>query len=67
MGFNCDIITPLGKVESIYSVNDKIGTETDLANSGYGQAQILVNPIHMAMIYSAFINDGNTSFIFAKL
>ena len=33
--------------------------ETKLADSGYGQGDILVNPIHMAAIYSAFANDGN--------
>lgn len=26
---------------------------------GYGQGEVLVNPIHMAAIYSAFVNNGN--------
>ncbi len=30
-----------------------------MADSGYGQGQILVNPLHMACIYSAFCNEGN--------
>lgn len=30
-----------------------------LANSGYGQAEMLVNPLHLSAIYSAFVNDGN--------
>ena len=34
-------------------------SEASLANSGYGQSEILVNPIHMASIYSAFANGGN--------
>ena len=34
-------------------------TEIQLADSGYGQGQILVNPLHMACIYSAFCNEGN--------
>ena len=33
--------------------------EKKLADSGYGQGDILVNPIHMASIYSAFVNEGN--------
>ena len=48
----------LGFNESIEFVQDvekstygEITTDADLANSGYGQAQMLVNPIHMASIY----------------
>lgn len=45
--------------ESSYSNADTITSEKQLANSGYGQAEMLVNPIHMAMIYSSFANEGN--------
>lgn len=45
--------------KSKYSNSGKIEKETLLADSGYGQGQILVNPIHMASIYSAFVNNGN--------
>lgn len=45
--------------KSQYSNNGEIKSETQLADSGYGQGQILVNPVHMASIYSAFVNDGN--------
>ncbi len=34
-------------------------SSASLANSGYGQSEMLVNPIHLAMIYSAFANGGN--------
>ena len=57
--FNEEIQTPVGNVESSYSNAGTFSTETQLANSGYGQAEVLVNPIHMAMIYSSFVNDGN--------
>ena len=30
-----------------------------LADSGYGQGQILVNPLHLACIYTAFCNEGD--------
>ena len=45
--------------KSQYSNTDTIQGEVTLANSGYGQGEVLVNPIHMASIYSAFMNDGN--------
>lgn len=57
--FNEDIDFDLNLAKSQYSNNDKIEKETLLADTGYGQGQILVNPVHMASIYSAFYNDGN--------
>lgn len=33
--------------------------EIQLADSGYGQGQILVNPLHLLSIYSAFANGGS--------
>lgn len=41
------------------SNTEKIEKEVQLADSGYGQGQILVNPLHMACMYSAFCNEGN--------
>jgi len=48
----------LGRGYSRPNLNN-IETEIQLADSGYGQGQILVNPLHMACIYSAFCNEGN--------
>lgn len=59
IGFEQELQTPVGTVKSSYSNTDTFITETALANSGYGQAEVLVNPIHMAMIYSSFVNEGN--------
>lgn len=59
IGFNMNVKTPLGEVKSSYSNTDTFTSEINLANSGYGQAEVLVNPIHMAMLYSAFLNEGN--------
>ncbi|WP_209122674.1 penicillin-binding transpeptidase domain-containing protein [Alkalihalobacillus sp. BA299] len=39
--------------------NDKIQSEVQLADTAYGQAELLVNPLHMSLIYTAFINSGN--------
>ncbi|BBF41661.1 penicillin-binding protein 3 [Lachnospiraceae bacterium KM106-2] len=54
---------------STYASGDnKIKSSIQLADSGYGQGQMLVNPVHMASIYSAFVNEGSmiTPFIEAK-
>lgn len=56
-GENIDFLMNISK--SQYSNNGEISSEKLLADSGYGQGEILVNPIHMASIYSAFANDGN--------
>ena len=57
--FNENIDFDLNISKSQYSNSDTITSETGLADSGYGQGEILVNPIHMASIYSSFVNDGN--------
>ena len=49
----------LDLAKSQYSNSGDISSDKLLADSGYGQGQILVNPIHMASIYSAFANEGN--------
>lgn len=63
LGFNESINEqikfPLTIKKSQYSNSDKIDNEKKLADSGYGQGDVLVNPIHMASIYSAFANEGN--------
>ena len=57
--FNENIDFGLTTSKSQYANKIDIPTEKTLADSGYGQGEILVNPIHMASIYSAFANDGN--------
>ena len=52
-----DILPNMAK--SQYSNSGSIGTEGLLADSGFGQGEILVNPIHMASVYSAFVNSGS--------
>lgn len=44
---------------SRFSNGEHMETEIQLADSGYGQGQILVNPLHLASMYSAFCNEGN--------
>ena len=59
LGFNEELPFEIKMAESQYSNTEGIETEIQLADSGYGQGQLLVNPLHMACIYSAFCNDGN--------
>ena len=59
IGFEENLNLNLGLSQSKISNSGEIKTEIGLADSGYGQGEILVNPIHMASIYSAFVNDGN--------
>ncbi len=59
IGFHKDLDFNLGAKSSQYSNSENIETEIQLADTGYGQGQVLVNPIHMASIYSAFMNKGN--------
>ena len=38
--------------------NQKVSDQL-IADSGYGQGQILMNPVRLASIYSAFVNNGS--------
>ena len=57
--FDENIDFPLSLSKSQFSNDGDIANEKVLADSAYGQGEMLVNPIHMASIYSAFANDGN--------
>lgn len=59
IGFNKDIPFEQGMYKSQFADNNKFESEIQLADTGYGQGKVLVNPVHMASIYSAFVNDGN--------
>ena len=59
LGFNAELPFEIEMAKSQYSNSESIETEIQLADSGYGQGQVLVNPLHLACIYSAFCNEGN--------
>ncbi|MGO1469178.1 MAG: penicillin-binding transpeptidase domain-containing protein, partial [Tissierella sp.] len=41
-------------------VNDeKFKNEILLADTGYGQGQVLMSPLHLSLVYSMVLNDGN--------
>ena len=57
--FNQEIPFDIVMSKSQYSNSETIESEIQLADSGYGQGQILVNPLHLASIYTSFVNEGN--------
>ncbi|MGN0294879.1 MAG: penicillin-binding transpeptidase domain-containing protein [Lachnospiraceae bacterium] len=59
LGFGEEFPFEITMAVSQYSNTDHIDSEIQLADSGYGQGQILINPLHLASIYTAFCNDGN--------
>lgn len=59
IGFNQEIEFPLSLTKSQYANVDGINSEGKLADTGFGQGNLLVNPIHMASIYSSFYNNGD--------
>lgn len=59
MGFGEQLPSALPAKASSFGTEGKLTSETELADSGYGQGKLLVNPIHLSLLYSAFVNDGN--------
>ncbi len=59
IGFNKQVEFPLSLAKSQYANSDGINSEGKLADTGFGQGNLLINPIHMASIYSSFYNDGD--------
>lgn len=59
LGFNRKLPFEITMAKAQYSNTDKIETEIQLADSGYGQGEILINPLHLAALYTAFANDGS--------
>lgn len=59
IGFNGEMPFEIKMGESSYSNTEHIEDEIQLADSGYGQGQVLANPLHMACIYTAFCNNGD--------
>lgn len=48
-----------GMTTSKLSKDNTINTDIQLADSGYGQGEMLINPLHLAAIYTSFVNGGN--------
>lgn len=60
IGFEKELSYDIPIAQSKFSNDGKnIASEILLADSGYGQGQMLVNPVHQASMYSALMNDGS--------
>ena len=59
IGFNKQLEFPLSLATSQYANEDGINSDGKLADTGFGQGNLLINPIHMASIYSGFYNNGD--------
>lgn len=58
-GFEQELPFDLTMQASTFDDDGKIDSEIQLADTGYGQGQVLVNPLHLLSMYSMFVNDGN--------
>lgn len=59
IGFGEAVPFMFGTTASSFGNNHVFEGEIELADSGHGQGRVLINPIHMASMYSAFTNDGD--------
>ena len=59
LGFNETLPFDIKMSKSQFSNEEHIDGEIQLADSGYGQGEVLVNPLHLASIYTAFCNEGD--------
>lgn len=59
LGFHTSIPFEIKMTESKYSNAKHIQSEVQLADTGYGQGQVMINPLHLACVYTSFCNDGN--------
>lgn len=58
-GFEEDLPFEYPIVPSTISSSGTLSGEVELANSSYGQAQMEVSPLQIALAYTPFLNDGN--------
>ena len=58
LGFDEDIPFELELQQSTFDDDGKMDSDIQIADTGYGQGQLLVNPVHMLSMYSMFVNQG---------
>lgn len=59
IGFNQATPFIQNMTASQFANNNRFDSEAQLANTGYGQGELLVNPLHMACLYASLVNNGN--------
>ncbi|MGO1478351.1 penicillin-binding transpeptidase domain-containing protein [Senegalia sp. (in: firmicutes)] len=58
-GFNEELPVSYPIEKSQIANKNQIDSEVLLANTGYGQGQVLVSPLHLSLIYSSLVNNGD--------
>lgn len=58
-GFDEELPIKYPFAKSQITNDGKIGSEILLADTGYGQGQVLMSPLHLSLVYSSLLNDGN--------
>ena len=56
--FGEELDLPIAMTPAQISNEDKFNSEILLADTGYGQGQLLISPIQQATMYSVFQNNG---------
>ncbi|MCI8621079.1 MAG: penicillin-binding protein 2 [Clostridia bacterium] len=59
LGFNRPMDFPQSLTMSKFSGSEDFESEVQLADTGYGQGKVLMNPLHLASLYTAFVNNGD--------
>ena len=58
-GFSEKIPFEFALYNSQYSNDGKLKDGVQLADTGYGQGEVMVNPVHLTSMYTMFLNEGN--------
>jgi len=66
-GFGEQLPFDFSLTKSQFDGDGTLKNEIQLADSGYGQGEVLVNPLHLALIFSSFVNDGNIQLPYLKV
>lgn len=62
MGFTTRMNFPFTMGIATFGEDEKIKEGTQLADTGYGQGQLQINPLHLTALYSSFVNEGNVMY-----
>ncbi len=57
IGFNSTLPFELTLTQSSYG--ERLNDAQTLAATGYGQGDLLINPVHMTALYTAYVNEGS--------
>ncbi|WDF04508.1 MULTISPECIES: penicillin-binding transpeptidase domain-containing protein [Shouchella] len=57
-GFNETFAFTYSLQQSLLTGEEGFKSEIQLADTGYGQGEILTNPVHLAAMFTTFINEG---------